>query len=420
MEGQPIKKQKIDDDGVMSQSMRVTDVEKRQDVTDHDTNYKAITPESCANDCNLNTTSCHSASNLTTVCGVLSHHYAKETGGYTSVTNQNQKLTSVANHFETLQHSTTKVQEPIQPTNQTQKEVAPLDVSTCRMKAEDVTVVSQDTQNDDTPGKGDDVTSPTLSLPTPICDISYAERLLKIEDDLCESLQNLFFHHPVTHVYNPLIYARGTHSQFVRKYCNSSKPILFLGMNPGPYGMAQNGVPFGEMSLTRDWLGIQGQVGKPLHENPKRPILGFECTHSEVSGKRFWGFFRNLCKTPEVFFKYCYVHNYCPLVFMAQTGKNVTPPTIPMTQRMPLISICDTSLCEVIQSLQVKVIIGVGRFAQDRASRALRNQGIEGIRTEFLMHPSPINAKANKGWDTFAMQQLTEIGVLSYLTTNEK
>ncbi|XP_070535470.1 single-strand selective monofunctional uracil DNA glycosylase-like [Ptychodera flava] len=252
-------------------------------------------------------------------------------------------------------------------------------------------------------------------LPEPKYENSYAEKLLGIEDELCQSLNHLFFYEPVTHVYNPLIYASETHSQFVRKYCKSTKPILFLGMNPGPYGMAQNGVPFGEVTVTQDWLGISGKVGKPFRENPKRPILGFDCTQSEVSGRRFWGFFKNLCKSPETFFKYCYVHNYCPLVFMAVSGKNITPPTIPMIQRMPLMSICDTALCEVIQLLKVKVVVAIGRFVQDRVTHALKDQGIEGVRIEFLMHPSPINAKANKCWDEFAMKQLAESNVLQYI-----
>jgi hypothetical protein len=69
-----------------------------------------------------------------------------------------------------------------------------------------------------------------------------AEQLLEIEHQLCESLSQLTFPEPVTHVYNPLIYAACPHQRFVHKYCTSHKRVLFLGMNPGPFGMAQTGV----------------------------------------------------------------------------------------------------------------------------------------------------------------------------------
>ena len=35
-----------------------------------------------------------------------------------------------------------------------------------------------------------------------------------------------------------------------------AKRVVFLGMNPGPFGMAQVGVPFGEVAAVRDWLRI--------------------------------------------------------------------------------------------------------------------------------------------------------------------
>ena len=66
--------------------------------------------------------------------------------------------------------------------------------------------------------------------------------LLKLEEDLCRKLSSLNFASPVSHVYNPLEYAKETHEDYVRKYCKAGQNVLFLGMNPGPFGMAQNGV----------------------------------------------------------------------------------------------------------------------------------------------------------------------------------
>ena len=106
---------------------------------------------------------------------------------------------------------------------------------------------------------------------------------------LCAELEPLKFSPPVTHVYNPLVYARAPHDQYLQRFAASKKRVLYLGMNPGPYGMAQTGVPFGEVSMVRDWLGIEAAVKRPADEHPKRPIAGFACTRSEVSGARLWG-----------------------------------------------------------------------------------------------------------------------------------
>ncbi|PIK39473.1 putative single-strand selective monofunctional uracil DNA glycosylase [Apostichopus japonicus] len=118
-------------------------------------------------------------------------------------------------------------------------------------------------------------------------------------DDFSEELGNLSFGERVCYIYNPLQYAKETHEDFIRKYCQSTKKVLFLGMNPGPFGMAQNGVPFGERDHVVDWLKIEGDVGKPEREHPKRQIQGLECPRKEVSGRRFWDLWKQLCKTPR-------------------------------------------------------------------------------------------------------------------------
>ncbi|XP_066299763.1 single-strand selective monofunctional uracil DNA glycosylase-like [Branchiostoma lanceolatum] len=245
-------------------------------------------------------------------------------------------------------------------------------------------------------------------------DRSVAMKFLQIEANLCETLRDLVFRDPVTHLYNPLDYARETHKDYVMKYCCSHKDVLFLGMNPGPFGMAQNGVPFGDTTFVKNFLKISGKVNPPALQHPKRPITGLDCTHSEVSGTRFWGLFSTLCETPENFFRRCFVHNYCPLVFMTKTGKNVTPPSLHVTQREPLLSACDTALVEVIRLLQVKTVVGVGRFAQERAQYALKTAGLD-IPVLFIMHPSPINPQANKGWAAQMMVEFEKLGIMRYL-----
>src|SRR3989440_9581407 len=95
---------------------------------------------------------------------------------------------------------------------------------------------------------------------------------------LRDAVDRLTFGPPVTHVYNPLTYAWRAHELYLRRYGDSTKRVIFLGMNPGPFGMAQTGIPFGQVAAVRDWLGIFSKIDKPRKENPKRPVLGF-CYH---------------------------------------------------------------------------------------------------------------------------------------------
>src|SRR6187399_416573 len=101
--------------------------------------------------------------------------------------------------------------------------------------------------------------------------------------DLSGALRELNFGEPVTHVYDPLDYARASHEAYLAQFGAGPKKFIFLGMNPGPFGMAQTGVPFGEIAAVRDWMKIRAEIGKPPREHPKRPIAGFACPQSEVS-----------------------------------------------------------------------------------------------------------------------------------------
>lgn len=87
-------------------------------------------------------------------------------------------------------------------------------------------------------------------------------------------------------------------------------------------------VPFGHVPSVRDWMKLEGTVEKPEKELAARPVEGLECSREEVSGKRWWGLMQQLCKTPEQFFKNCYIYNYCPLAFFDSGGRNITPAEI--------------------------------------------------------------------------------------------
>ncbi len=211
----------------------------------------------------------------------------------------------------------------------------------------------------------------------------------------------------MTHVYNPLCYAREPHELYLTRYGKPPKRCLWIGMNPGPFGMAQTGVPFGEVSLVRDWLGIEAPVGHPKREHEKRPIEGFACQRSEVSGARLWGLARERYGTPARFFREIFVWNYCPLAFMEASGKNFTPDKLPQSERERLFAICDDTLARVVDELRPKLVVGVGAFAEKRARLAL---GDRNLAIGCMLHPSPASPAANQGWSAKVERELQALG----------
>lgn len=235
-----------------------------------------------------------------------------------------------------------------------------------------------------------------------------AMRLERIAADLVRDLEGLRFGPPVTHVYNPLEYARDPYRQYLRLYGNRPKEVVLVGMNPGPWGMAQTGVPFGEITAVRDWMGIDAAVGCPERPHPKRPITGFACVRNEVSGRRLWGWAQKNFGTADVFFRRFFVANYCPLMFIAKTGANLTPDKIRASDARPLFAVCDRALRRTIELLEPAWVVGVGTFAAERARVAL--EGI-GVKLGAITHPSPANPRANRGWEALIDAELKQIGV---------
>lgn len=241
-----------------------------------------------------------------------------------------------------------------------------------------------------------------------------ADTILKTAKTLCKTLDKLSFAEPVTHVYNPYDYAYPMHEQYVRRYGATTKRVVFLGMNPGPWGMAQTGAPFGEVAAVRDYLKLDAPVGKPKNEHPKRPVEGLCCTRSEVSGRRLWGLLADRYPNAEDFFNSTtsggggFILNYCPLVFMEAGGKNRTPDKLPAEEREPLEHACDKHLRAVVEALSPKWVIGVGAFAEKQAKRVLGDLDCTFGR---VLHPSPASPIANRGWAPQAEKQLVEMGV---------
>jgi single-strand selective monofunctional uracil DNA glycosylase len=283
-----------------------------------------------------------------------------------------------------------------------------------------------------------------------------AERLLEAAQTLRSELSGLTFDAPVTHVYNTLEYAWEPYARYFRYYCREPKRVLFLGMNPGPWGMAQTGVPFGEIRAVREWMGINAPVGSPQKPHPKRPVHGFDCPRSEVSGTRLWGLMQDRYGTAEAFFADHFVLNYCPLLFFEEDGRNRTPDKLKKAERTSLFRACDTFLTRALDTLAPHYLVGVGRFATDRLAAAAEEDSTGASATGpratgpratdrgdtapratdggstgrdgadagkagdtqrpapqivQLPHPSPANPAANRDWAGAATRVLIEAGV---------
>ncbi|XP_045502500.1 single-strand selective monofunctional uracil DNA glycosylase [Colias croceus] len=240
-----------------------------------------------------------------------------------------------------------------------------------------------------------------------------SDDFIRIIENYNELLENFKIPATIKHVYNPTVYAEYTFRMYVKKYCNTKKKIMFFGMNPGPWGMSQTGVPFGEVSSVRDWLGIEGPVQKPLNENEARPVNGFKCTRTEISGKRFWGLFNKLCGVPENFFKTSFVYNYINQQWMNSKGCNITPADFKVSDMEPLYSMGDCVLADVLRLYEVETIVAIGRFCLTRAQKTISQYALQNIKVVYLMHPSP-RVVNNGNWEQRAIECLRSHDLLKY------
>lgn len=247
--------------------------------------------------------------------------------------------------------------------------------------------------------------------------VSTAHSLLDAARDLTQSLGKLRFAAPVAHVYDPLQYAWAPYEAYVSRFGASRKRVVLLGMNPGPFGMMQTGVPFGEVAAVRDWMGLEGEVRRPPRQHPKRPIEGFACPRSEVSGRRLWGWAARRFGTARAFFDEWFVLNYCPLVFLEESGRNFTPDKLPAAERRAVQAACDHHLAAALAALQPQWAIGVGGFAERCLHTVLEGDTIDSalarrIQVAQILHPSPASPAANRGWDAAVDRTLAGLGVL--------
>ena len=232
--------------------------------------------------------------------------------------------------------------------------------------------------------------------------------LVAVSRTLSRRVGQLAFASPVAYVYNPLEYAQSLHESYLSRYGQNSKDVVFLGMNPGPFGMAQTGIPFGDVTMVRDFLGLDGKVDRPEREHPKRKVEGMACARNEVSGTRLWGWAKDEFGTAGRFFERFFVANYCPLVFMEASARNLTPDKLPRYEQQALFAACDEALRDMVSILRPRFVVGGGAFAADRARHALDGTSIT---LGTVLHPSPASPMANRGWAVQAQRQLADLGI---------
>lgn len=237
--------------------------------------------------------------------------------------------------------------------------------------------------------------------------MSTTQDLIAVARSLSAKVDAMRFAAPISHVYNPLDYAWAPHEIYLQRFGAGRKRVIFVGMNPGPFGMVQTGVPFGEIAAVRDWMGIEGEVKIPVVQNSKRLIEGFACPRSEVSGRRLWGLFAERFGKAENFFADHFVANYCPLAFFEE-GRNATPDKLPAKEQLPLLAACDQHLHDMVDILKPEWVIGVGAWAEDRARLACAGLN---VRYGRVLHPSPASPAANRGWSEAATKQMLAQGV---------
>ena len=231
--------------------------------------------------------------------------------------------------------------------------------------------------------------------------------ITQLYEHLRDEVDALRFSRPVSYVYNPLSYAWDGFAKYLSLISERVR-VVFVGMNPGPWGMAQTGIPFGEIDAVRNFLGItEISITPPERTHPSYLVRGLECRRSEVSGKRLWGLFRERFCSAESFFREHAVLNYCPLLFLNESAdgraRNLTPDKLAKNDRDNLFRLCDECLMRVVDELKAEYVVGVGNFAESRASEALRGLGVKVVK---VLHPSPASPASNYDWAGKVTRQL--------------
>jgi single-strand selective monofunctional uracil DNA glycosylase len=141
-------------------------------------------------------------------------------------------------------------------------------------------------------------------------------------------------------VLNPGRYGERWHARFRRAYPMSPRPLLVFGLNPGPYGMAQTGVPFTDLkrlesALPGLWKDLVASGEPVTRPGLAPPSLARHLTRTfESSSVRVYRFLERAYGRPELALREVVFVNPCPLLFIdPETGANRTPADLPRALR---------------------------------------------------------------------------------------
>ena len=225
------------------------------------------------------------------------------------------------------------------------------------------------------------------------------ERLIEVaarlRDDVGPMGRKLVSEGRIDVCYNPLNYAWDVHEEYLRRMGGRGAHTVMLGMNPGPHGMGQMGIPFAATSIVRDLLGITDiPVNQPDVPDERRPVIGLEYHKEEVSGTRLWNLLHTQYGDVEAIASRVFLVNHCPLMlFSGPRATNITPDKVGGSTAKALLERCDEHLSEVVDILGADRVVGVGKFAESRARAVLAEQPIE---VTGCWHPSPASPLANR------------------------
>lgn len=236
---------------------------------------------------------------------------------------------------------------------------------------------------------------------------SLTDTLLGFSKTLVQSLQKIDIGQFTNDIimYNVLDYAWDAWEQYITQYAKGTAHTLVLGINPGPHGMVQTGIPFGNISTVQHYLNIQPNIQHDkISPHPRRPVLGLTYTREEPSGKLLWGTIQEMYPNPNDFFSDFFVLNYCPLAFFSNDEKasNLTPDKLPKIYQSHIEILCSKHLAQYLVGFQITRILAVGKYTQQIAGKVLEGGGLDilmpkqKIEVQYLTHPSPLNPNHKK------------------------
>jgi single-strand selective monofunctional uracil DNA glycosylase len=180
-------------------------------------------------------------------------------------------------------------------------------------------------------------------------------------------------------VLDPSRYGERWHAPFRRLYPPRARPLLVFGLNPGPYGMAQTGIPFTD--LKRLAQGLPRLAAELARSGERLSLPGlapsslqpFLTRTFESSSVRVHRFLRLAHGSAERAFREVVFVNPCPLLFIDRAlGENRTPADLPRALRAGV----DEARVEVVSvavaRLRARGAIVLGRDAAAALSVPLR------------------------------------------------